>query len=81
MILVDVQVPALDKTFDFVLNEELTVGELTEEIVQFITEHVKCVKEPEKAVLLYAFYKECILDAALTLAEQGIKAGEKLILL
>lgn len=81
MILVDVQVPALDRTFDFVLNEEALAGEVMKEILQLIKERVKNIRQLEDKLYLYAFYKEQLLDEKLSLQEQGIVAGEKLILL
>lgn len=81
MILVDVYVPAVDRVFDFMLDDNASAGELAKEIMQRISELIKIPKEVEKQLCLYAFYRECILDEKLPLKEQGITTGEKLILL
>ena len=81
MILVDVYVPAADRVFDFELDENTIAGEITEEIIQRLTEQITIPEKEKKQLFVYAFYRECILDESLTLKEQGIDTGEKLILL
>ena len=80
MILVDVQIPALDRTYDFELDEETPVGELVEKIAQLIREKARMPPETEK-LCLYAFFKEKVLNEKLSLHQQGIETGEKLLLM
>ncbi len=81
MILIDVYVPAVDRVFDFELDENTTAGEITEELIQKLAEQINISDKTKEQLCIYAFYRECILDEALTLKEQGIDTGEKLILL
>lgn len=81
MILLDVQIMAMDQTYDFELDEELTAGELAEKIVRIVSEQEKLSFDPNEKRYLYAFDAEQILDERLSLKEQGITGGEKLILI
>ncbi len=81
MILVDVYVPAVDRVFDFELDENTIVGEITEELIERLAEQIAISDKIKEQLCIYAFYRECILDGELTLKEQGIDTGEKLILL
>lgn len=47
MIMVDVQVPALDAVYDFSLSEEVQIGVLIEEITEMICQREK-MQMPEE---------------------------------
>lgn len=81
MILVDVQVPAVNQTYDFELDEEMPVGELIREVTEIIAQKEKMDYSRGDKMYLYAMWHESILNDAYSLKKQGIKSGEKLILL
>lgn len=81
MILVDIQVPALDRTYDFELDETLTVKKLTEKIIGIIS-HKENLQSPcTEEMYLFALGREILLNRDFSLKEQGIGTGEKLILI
>ena len=80
MIMVDIEVPVLGQVYDFELNEEKETKKLLEEIVEIIAEKEKKKVYKESEMLLYAYQSECILNAELTLKEQGIGNGVRLVL-
>lgn len=80
MILVDVQVPALDKVFDFELDEEVKIKSLLDEIPELIAKKQKKQMHSGEKMYLFALERELLLREELTLKEQGIGNGERLIL-
>lgn len=81
MILVDIQVPALDRTYDFELDETLTVKKLTEKIIGIISHKEKVQSPCAEEMYLFALGREMLLNGDFSLKEQGIGTGEKLILI
>lgn len=81
MILVDVYVPSVDMTYDFQLNETITIDTIIEEISEMIgqKEHSVIVGDVSKLVLCDKTNKR-ILNKNVTLAEAGIITGNTLIL-
>lgn len=80
MILVDILIPAVNRTYDFELDEERTTGEVVEKAAH-LTACAEGMKEcAADNMFLYAFQRERLLDKALSLKEQGIQSGETLIL-
>ncbi len=80
MIFVDVQIPALDKVFDFELDEEVRIKQLLDEIPKLIAKKTKKKIYCNEKWYLYALEREALLQEELTLKEQGIGDGERLIL-
>lgn len=79
MILVDVQVPALDRVYDFELDEDSQTGRLAEEIAALIAAWEKL---PESSAMdLYGVRQETFLRWDETLKEQGVGDGDRLILI
>lgn len=81
MILVDVEVPALGMSYDFELDEEAMVSELTEKIMSMVGEQEGVALEKEKDMLLAAFQGKLILEKGQSLSEQGVANGHRLILI
>lgn len=81
MIVVDIQVPVLDRIYDFELDEEREVGDLMKEIVSLIEEKESLRPAREKKRYLYAIRRACVLKENERLAEQGIRNGDRLILI
>lgn len=80
MILVDIQVPVLDQVYDFELNEEARAELLIEDILELIAgkEHLTC--RNKEGMYLYAIGRERVLEAEKSLKQQGVCAGDRLIL-
>ena len=80
MILVDIQVPALDGIYDFELEEESKVGELTKEIQTLLTMQEQ-LTEAGGIMSLYGVRQERSLKEDESLKQQGVREGDQLILI
>lgn len=80
MILVDIQLLQLGEVYDFELDDSKKTDELIAEIVTLICKKEN-IKPGEKSYYLYAMNKACILTGNLSLGEQGIRDGERLVLI
>lgn len=81
MIMVDVQVPVLNKVYDFELDEEMPAGELVRKVTEIISEKEKMGYDPEDKMYLYAMRNEKILNESHSLKQQGVRGGERLVLI
>ncbi|MCM1135541.1 MAG: hypothetical protein NC400_08195 [Clostridium sp.] len=81
MILVDIQVPLLDKIYDFELDEEEQTGKILEEILLLIEQKEGFARRREGKLFLYALRQEGILASEETLKQQGVGDGDRLLLL
>ncbi len=81
MILVDLYVPMLDRVYDFELDEETQTERLTEDMLVLIMEQEQLTCKNRKDMRLYAQGCETMLEPEKTLKEQGVCAGERLILI
>lgn len=79
MILVDVQAMATGEIYDFELDENQTVEILLKEIKELISGKEQRAFSDEK-FYLYAMYRECFLLENLSMKEQGVRSGERLII-
>ena len=81
MILVDIFVPSVDKTYDFQLNEEIEIHTVLEEISEMIgqKEHSRITGRVDQ-LLLRNYRTGSILSTNITLKEAGIVNGDKLLL-
>ena len=89
MILVDIQIPAVNRICDFELDEEIPVGEIIEKaahLAAFAEGMQVCGSDK---MYLYAVGinteikiqpRESLLDKTLSLGQQGIQSGETLVL-
>lgn len=81
MINVDVYVPALDRVYNFNLDEDSKISVLIEEITELI-----CKKEHstldglKERLIMGSFDKKLNFDHQYSLREYSVKNGEKLIL-
>lgn len=81
MILVDIYIPSLDKTYDFQVDEEVSIENLTVEIAEMIANETKSGKETvNQSFMLCSVEQEQILKKYATLKECGIKNGSRLLL-
>lgn len=86
MILVDIQVPVFDRVYDFELDEELSAGELMDDILMLIGREEACCQEAcrqgkSAGMSLYAVRQERILDREKALQYQGVRDGDRLLLI
>lgn len=81
MVLVDVQVPALDGSYDFELDEQIRTEKLIGEIISLIEEKERILCRDRKERYLYAPKQKRFLALDEGLAKQGIKSGDGLILI
>jgi len=81
MILVDVYVPSIDKSYDFQFDENAYVNTITEEIGELIgqKEHSRVVGNIEQLILC-SRTTGIVLPRNLTLNQCKIKTGDSLIL-
>lgn len=89
MLLVDISVPAVDKTYNFKLNEEVEISSIIGEIVDMIArkeqtslrgEEGKSEQELAGELSLYYVSRQQVLPRNSTLAECGIPVGSLLML-
>lgn len=81
MILVDIEVPAIEKVFNFELDEDAVLGEMMASILSLIAEQEGLKGMESEKMLLYSCRHEKILNAAGSLKEQGIWTGQRLMLI
>ena len=82
MILVEIFVPSLDKTYEFKLNEDVAVSVVIEEISSVICQKEQCDVEGNRAdLILVLCEKQLILSSGLSLYENGVQSGDRLFLL
>lgn len=81
MILLDVQLPLINKIYDFELDEDMMVSELLQKITGIIAEKEEMEYDPEDKMYLYAMGNERVLNESYSLKQQGIRGGERLVLI
>ncbi|MBQ9991573.1 MAG: glutamyl-tRNA amidotransferase [Lachnospiraceae bacterium] len=80
MILVDIFVPSVDKTYDFQLNETAPIHTVIEEIAEMIGQKERTVIAGDvKKLLLCNRSTGEILDKGMTLTDYGMKTGDSMI--
>ena len=81
MILVDIYVPSVDKTYDFQLNEQIPVSMVIEEIGEMIgqKEHAT-LKGNASDLTLCSYVSRTVLNREKTLEQEGIVTGNRLLL-
>lgn len=81
MILIEVQVPALDGSYDFECTELIRVDKLIEEMISLIEEKEKLPCKDRKERYLYIPEQRRFLKMDEELGKQGIKSGDRLVLI
>lgn len=82
MILVDVVFPELGKTIDFQLDENVLAWDVMEEIAGIAAQNSARHYLPKKhRVLLYCMETDRQIDLNHTLRENGVRAGNRLLLI
>jgi len=81
MIIVNVNVPALEKVYNFSLDEKAPVGELIEELIELIVQK-ECIPfggELDKMVLC-SIDNKVLCDKSRCLNDYGVCGGAELVL-
>lgn len=81
MILVDIQVPAIGQSFDFELDEEMSTEDAAAKVVSLIADREEMQTCYGEKMYFYAPDKEMLLRQEYSLKQQGIRGGEKLIMI
>ena len=81
MILVDIQVPAIGQSFDFELDEEMRTEDAAARVVSLIADREEMKTCHGEKMYFYAPDKEMLLRQEYSLKQQGIRGGEKLIMI
>ena len=82
MILVDLEVPSMRKSYQFRLEETCMVGTLITEIAEMICQKEHCqLLQGEDKLELYSMENKCILNKGKTLTQLQVKEADRLILL
>lgn len=80
MIIVEVYVPSLDKTYDFKLNENVLTSIIVDEISAVICQKEQCaITGKDNGFMLFDKENENILSMENSLFENRIKTGSVLI--
>lgn len=81
MILVDVYLPSVDATYDFILDESISVEKIVFEISEMVSKKMKNEKiDYTNDFFLYSMKDRKLLRKELSLHMNGIKDGDKLML-
>lgn len=82
MILVDVFFPELEKAFDFQLDETVPAWDVMEEIASIVAQNnARHCSTKEHRMLLYCVETGRQINLNQTLAENGVCAGNRLLLI
>lgn len=81
MIIVEVEVPSLERTYQFSLEEQVTVETLIAELAEVLCQKEQCERKGElEELCLYSREQKSILDRYATLAQQGVRSADGLLL-
>ena len=81
MIILEIFVPCIDKTYDFKLNEDIVISELIDEVVSVICQKEQCgVVGDRENFMFFSLNSARALSMNLSLFENDIKTGDKLML-
>lgn len=80
MIEVDIMVTALNKKYDFLLDENATVANIIEEVVEMVCQHERKTVEDAAGFELCFPEKKIIFDQQATLEDYSIENGALLLL-
>jgi hypothetical protein len=81
MILVDVTFPELEQTVDFQLDESVPCWDIAEDIADMAARHFGREYAHSGQVLLYAVETASQLNLNLSLKENGVQSGNRLLLI
>ena len=80
MVLVDIYIPAIDDTYDFMLDENACIEQIKEEIYEILSKKMQESKDENgKAFSLWIADARCMLKGEKTLYESGVTDGTRMI--
>ena len=81
MIITEIYVPSVDKTYEFKLNEDISTIVIIDEIGSVICQKEQCaIKGDKSQLMLFKCEDKQILSMNLSLYENGVQSGDRLIL-
>ena len=81
MIIVDIEVPSMERKYQFSVEEQVPVETLIAELAEMISQKEQCVLQGNVSEMcLCSGENRRILSYRETLAEQGIKNADRLLL-
>lgn len=80
MITVDISVPIIGKTYDFSIDENISVETITEEIVDLIIQKEAYSFQDVSQMHLFFADKRMLLNPGKSLRVNGVDNGDRLIL-
>lgn len=80
MIMVDVYVPSLDKSFDFGIEPEASVAAVIEELVEMICQSEQCPMPESGEFVLCCLDSRSVLSPQSAVDANGIQTGNRLLL-
>lgn len=82
-IIVEIKCPTSAKSYEFRISKRLSVGEGTEKIISEIRslEQNELIFSKDGGLSLFCGRIECILNADMTFAENGVKSGDMLMII
>lgn len=81
MMIVDIEVPSLERKYQFSLEEQVAVETLIAELAEVLCQKEQCdLKGEAEALCLCSKEQQRILDRYATLAQQGIRNADELLL-
>lgn len=82
MILVDIYIPAVDDTYDFLLDEDTEAGKLVLEICEMVSKKIQGGPVKNTAeFMLYHMDKNKVVEKMYTLRMAGVRDGSRLMLI
>lgn len=84
MILVDVSMPVIGKTYEFSLDENTSVSLIIDEIVEIVVQKEGYSYERENTddgMCMFSYDTRRLLDAGKSLSENGITNGSRLLII
>ena len=82
MIIVEISVPSTDGTYEFKLDEDVPVSMIIDELCSVISEKKRCsMPAGTDGFMLFSVEKSNLLSSGLTLFENGVINGDRLILI
>ncbi len=81
MIITEVYVPSIDKSYEFKMNEDVSACIVMDEIVSVICQKEQCAVKGDKSQLMLLKLRDSqVISLNLTLYENGVESGDRLIL-
>lgn len=82
MIIVEIEVPSIEKSYDFKLNDDVSVSVIIEELCAIVCQKEQCrFLNNDGQLMLFKIDNKRLLSMSLSLYENDVKTGDKLLLI